>query len=448
MLSCYCPLSRLHMLFRLVPWKAIWANGSIEFVCFGLRYVVIVLSNAFLALAWLCLVSDFPSFHSTGYPLTANLTQSAACALNNLVRLIFRIPPSQPRSRAASPERVGNDRPGRRRTRRSAKHARTTTPRPPPTKSAVRSGPPAVIRHVSFTKENRESLHLSPSASAPPVRVKSIERLNLSISPVAEETERESSISSSTASPDSISPQATLEHESLSSRSVSPDLLATSESNKVHGICRRKSILLTPHIIKLTTKIKDIVHRRRTADEPKKPAAPPRRRTDPYQAPYFFPTPLSPGADDYVRIVRAERARLSISPAGSPSRKPSQLVAEPLSTLPSAYPATVPEEPAQSTLPEASSSAPKRPSASRRNANFTGVQTTTPVGSRETSPSPPRSRDRGKKHLHFFKGFSHSDKRSNPPSPLDNAAHSDDGASAGRIRKLSRRSSRLRRMLR
>ena len=127
MLSCYCPLSRLHMLFRLVPWKAIWANGSIEFVCFGLRYVVIVLSNAFLALAWLCLVSDSPSFHSTGYPLTANLIQSAVCALNNLVRLIFRIPPSQPRSRAASPERVGNDRPGRRRTRRSAKHARTTT---------------------------------------------------------------------------------------------------------------------------------------------------------------------------------------------------------------------------------------------------------------------------------------------------------------------------------
>ncbi|KAI9057086.1 hypothetical protein FKP32DRAFT_1607540 [Trametes sanguinea] len=33
----------------------------------------------------------------------------------------------------------------------------------------------------------------------------------------------------------------------------------------------------------------------------------PVRRTDPYQAPYYFPTPLSPDADTYVQELRAER---------------------------------------------------------------------------------------------------------------------------------------------
>lgn len=33
----------------------------------------------------------------------------------------------------------------------------------------------------------------------------------------------------------------------------------------------------------------------------------PLARTDPYQAPYFFPTPLSPEAADYVRQVRISR---------------------------------------------------------------------------------------------------------------------------------------------
>ncbi|KAH9081476.1 hypothetical protein EDB83DRAFT_549178 [Lactarius deliciosus] len=32
-----------------------------------------------------------------------------------------------------------------------------------------------------------------------------------------------------------------------------------------------------------------------------------RSRTDPYQAPYFFPTPMSPGAYDYVRLVQHHR---------------------------------------------------------------------------------------------------------------------------------------------
>ena len=32
-----------------------------------------------------------------------------------------------------------------------------------------------------------------------------------------------------------------------------------------------------------------------------------RSRTDPYQAPYFFPSPMSPGASDYVRLALHDR---------------------------------------------------------------------------------------------------------------------------------------------
>jgi hypothetical protein len=32
-----------------------------------------------------------------------------------------------------------------------------------------------------------------------------------------------------------------------------------------------------------------------------------RTRTDPYQAPYFFPSPMAPGASDYVRLVQHDR---------------------------------------------------------------------------------------------------------------------------------------------
>ncbi|KAI0078869.1 hypothetical protein K474DRAFT_1659793 [Panus rudis PR-1116 ss-1] len=52
----------------------------------------------------------------------------------------------------------------------------------------------------------------------------------------------------------------------------------------------------------------------------KTPPSQPRRRTDPYQAPYFFPSPASPDAIDYVQKVRAER--IARTPAGSPSRSP------------------------------------------------------------------------------------------------------------------------------
>ena len=49
--------------------------------------------------------------------------------------------------------------------------------------------------------------------------------------------------------------------------------------------------------------------RRQNTAPQQRPA--PLARTDPYQAPYFFPTPLSPEAADYVRQVRISRSAAS-----------------------------------------------------------------------------------------------------------------------------------------
>ncbi|KAH9928088.1 uncharacterized protein B0H18DRAFT_1001341 [Fomitopsis serialis] len=49
--------------------------------------------------------------------------------------------------------------------------------------------------------------------------------------------------------------------------------------------------------------------RRQHSTPPQRP--PPLPRTDPYQAPYFFPTPLSPDAADYVRQVRISRSSVA-----------------------------------------------------------------------------------------------------------------------------------------
>ncbi|OCB87064.1 hypothetical protein A7U60_g5799 [Sanghuangporus baumii] len=53
--------------------------------------------------------------------------------------------------------------------------------------------------------------------------------------------------------------------------------------------------------------------RRRPATAPTAPPA----RTNPYEAPYFFPTPLSPNAANYVRLARTEVHRTSVSPSAA-----------------------------------------------------------------------------------------------------------------------------------
>ena len=55
----------------------------------------------------------------------------------------------------------------------------------------------------------------------------------------------------------------------------------------------------------------------------------PVQRTDPYQAPYFFPTPLSPDAGTYVQEVLSERHRVP----NSKLPRPNSLTSDPSSEI-------------------------------------------------------------------------------------------------------------------
>ena len=74
-------------------------------------------------------------------------------------------------------------------------------------------------------------------------------------------------------------------------------------------------------------------------------AKPPVPRTDPYQAPYFFPTPLSPDARDYMSLVRSERVGSPLADARSRANvaAPPAVVRTPTSPPPQSPPEAQPE---------------------------------------------------------------------------------------------------------
>lgn len=53
-----------------------------------------------------------------------------------------------------------------------------------------------------------------------------------------------------------------------------------------------------------------------------------RSRTDPYQAPYFFPSPMSPGASDYVRLAQHNRNPVLVDNAYTPMSTEGRLHAD------------------------------------------------------------------------------------------------------------------------
>ncbi|KAL5519567.1 hypothetical protein ACEPAH_1250 [Sanghuangporus vaninii] len=75
----------------------------------------------------------------------------------------------------------------------------------------------------------------------------------------------------------------------------------------------------------------------RICEKRRRPTTAPTARTNPYEAPYFFPTPLSPDAADYVRLARIEVQRASVGPsaaAPAPSRSNSTPRHPPAETQP------------------------------------------------------------------------------------------------------------------
>ncbi|EKM61387.1 uncharacterized protein PHACADRAFT_247950 [Phanerochaete carnosa HHB-10118-sp] len=94
------------------------------------------------------------------------------------------------------------------------------------------------------------------------------------------------------------SSRVSLSDELLTSRGASPARSDHSASGKSN-----KTLSLFPATDKYSTLVKSCLKKARSQDSVPKVVS----RTDPYQAPYFFPSPLSPDAAGYSSRVRAER---------------------------------------------------------------------------------------------------------------------------------------------
>ncbi|CAL1694081.1 unnamed protein product [Somion occarium] len=398
------------MLFRLVPWKAVWADGSLQLLCFGLRYLVIVLANALLALAWLVL--------------------SIVCLFNNLLRVAIEVPPELSSPRTASPKHAHHERPTRRRVKRHPPFVRTSALSKSPGKDVLRLRSPSITKHVSFPSSGDVQPHvgISQSLASTPVRQMIGDENPLAESPELELAENDAMSKSSSASPDSLPPLPLppTEADVMSSRSVSPEGPSLGEHRMSRVLCPVR-----------------VSHRRRTTSEAKKKVHA-RRRTDPYQAPYFFPTPLSPEADDYVRTVRAERAGFSL--AAPPSRQPSQTRPDsPLSSPPGSEGLELvmsAPEPMTTPLSDLQGQATQNDNVPRDD-----VALARPTREREASSPPPR--EKRKHHLQLLRALSHSDKRASTSS-WERESQSEDGHTSGEVSRTKRRpegSSRLRRIL-
>ncbi|KAH9065576.1 hypothetical protein EDB87DRAFT_1819602, partial [Lactarius vividus] len=90
------------------------------------------------------------------------------------------------------------------------------------------------------------------------------------------------------------------------SRPPSPSLRRVSSSSGINQD-RRSSVL--KYVRRAAPGHRNGKEKKRKAKSEGEPSASRvgRSRTDPYQAPYFFPSPMSPGAYDYVRLVQHNR---------------------------------------------------------------------------------------------------------------------------------------------
>jgi hypothetical protein len=97
--------------------------------------------------------------------------------------------------------------------------------------------------------------------------------------------------------------------------------------------------------------------RKPSKEKKSKPAPAPPLRTQPYAAPYFFPSPASPEATDYVRLLREERR---VAALGSPiAVRPA-----PAPTLPAPEKDGIPSPDKKLAAPDTKSPAPaKKPAA-------------------------------------------------------------------------------------
>ncbi|OCH87473.1 hypothetical protein OBBRIDRAFT_154834 [Obba rivulosa] len=121
------------------------------------------------------------------------------------------------------------------------------------------------------------------------------------------------------------SPGSTQSMSSLPNSPILPDTASTiSASSHPGDISQGRTRFPSFHVLHRTKSTPDesgkpfrgrCIRQRHTLPPRKQPRPVP--RTDPYQAPYFFPSPMSPGAADYVRQVKTERSAPSRSASTS-----------------------------------------------------------------------------------------------------------------------------------
>lgn len=125
---------------------------------------------------------------------------------------------------------------------------------------------------------------------------------------------REKSFCRSVTSPDILSPQACCSKagEKILRKSTSSPDTRIGNSKSRWKSTRQKAKNCSPSPLKISLPCPPS-----SLSSP--PLPPPRSRTQPYEAPYFFPTPGSPEAVDYVRRMREEKS-------GRPLSVPSHLL--------------------------------------------------------------------------------------------------------------------------
>lgn len=324
-LSPFCPLKLLLLFLVFDPapmlWTMIYEVGAcIPPLC--LKYAVITVANALLATGWLLVVC----LRLIAFPAAVHLIwQSVLSVVGELIPKVSQMPPTLPRLPSSPPHEL-SPLPPTRRVSGGRVQARVSTEisSPPPRRTASDHN---VSHRVQFTLANNNNGTLSSMPSTARTEEGSAVSPEIPSAPEAEVSER--------AVIREMSPPALEQREfgdaaargrklsflrkhlstsrslrPLSSHRVSsPDELPTSRgaspARSDHSASGKsnKTLLLFRVTDRYFALVKSCLKKSQSQDSVVK-AVP---RTDPYQAPYFFPSPLSPDAAGYTSRVRAER---------------------------------------------------------------------------------------------------------------------------------------------
>ncbi|PCH37691.1 hypothetical protein WOLCODRAFT_22769 [Wolfiporia cocos MD-104 SS10] len=286
-----CKLVHTQPLLLCLRWKG---GVSMDFVRFGLKLLIVALGGSLFALGGI-LLSVLSALHNVrahaapppafDYALCEELMQRRNLREFNASTVSLY---SEPMSEDGEP--------------------RPTTPSSSDA-TLVHNAPDAAREPVDSAKPQKDEGAPDTQQSSP----SSKRRLSLSkrVVVVIEDCKKHRTHNPSPVSSSSSSP-------TLSNTEAGPSRLPElSEEHPAPANTNRPFIVRTvtappsdtaPPALQSKTRKSWLPRKQRSLPLQRRPAPIPAARTDPYQAPYFFPTPGSPHAVDYVRQVRLSRA--------------------------------------------------------------------------------------------------------------------------------------------